>query len=110
MTQPNAAKMAPPAITGRGPNLSTSQPSTGTSQVSTRMKMEKDSWMADSSVGTGLDGTDEQGPGVLQIGDEAHAENAEDELQPAIGWFGHGSLLSVKRKAGGPALYLLRRM
>src|SRR5450631_710835 len=34
MTQPRAASIAPPAITGRGPNLSTSQPSIGTSQVS----------------------------------------------------------------------------
>src|ERR1700710_144494 len=32
-------------MTGRGPNLSTSQPSTGTSQVSTTTKIEKASWM-----------------------------------------------------------------
>ena len=39
MIQPSAAQIEPPITTGRGPNLSTSQPSTGTSQVSVTMKM-----------------------------------------------------------------------
>src|SRR5665647_911547 len=47
IVQPSAARMAPNAITGRGPYLSTSQPSTGTNQVSTRIKIENDNWMAD---------------------------------------------------------------
>src|ERR1700694_3687954 len=42
MTQPSPAKIAPAAITGRGPNLSTRYPSTGTSQVSTKIKKAKD--------------------------------------------------------------------
>src|ERR1035437_9180023 len=42
MTQPKPPSMAPKAITGRGPNLSTAQPSIGTSQVSTTTKMEND--------------------------------------------------------------------
>ena len=41
MIQPIAAQIAPPITTGRGPNLSTSQPSTGTSHVSVTMKMVK---------------------------------------------------------------------
>jgi len=39
ITHATPAHTAPPATTGRGPNLSTSQPSSGTSQVSVRMKM-----------------------------------------------------------------------
>src|SRR5579864_943701 len=41
MTHARPAHTAPPATTGRGPNLSTSQPSTGTSHVSVRMKIAK---------------------------------------------------------------------
>ncbi len=48
MTQASPAHTAPHATTGRGPILSTSQPSSGTSQVSVTMKMEKATWMADS--------------------------------------------------------------
>src|ERR1700757_4298448 len=39
MPQPSPAHSAPPITTGRGPNLSTSQPSTGTSHVSVTMKV-----------------------------------------------------------------------
>ena len=46
MIQPSAAQIEPPMTTGRGPNLSTSQPSTGTSQVSVTMKMVKAVWIA----------------------------------------------------------------
>src|SRR4051812_48208659 len=45
MIQARATSTAPTATTGRGPNLSTSQPSIGTSHVSTTTKMEKASWM-----------------------------------------------------------------
>src|SRR5580698_6932092 len=40
ITHAMPAHNAPQATTGRGPNLSTSQPSTGTSHVSVRMKRE----------------------------------------------------------------------
>src|ERR1700709_45024 len=39
MPHASPAHTAPTATTGRGPNLSTSQPSTGTSHVSVRMKI-----------------------------------------------------------------------
>src|SRR4030095_557723 len=45
-TQARPARIAPPATTGRGPNLSTSQPSIGTSQVSVTMKIVNASWIA----------------------------------------------------------------
>src|SRR3569832_2689488 len=44
--QARPPQLAPPATTGRGPNLSTSQPSIGTSQVSVTMKIENASWIA----------------------------------------------------------------
>src|SRR5215471_20875775 len=40
ITHARPAQIAPPATTGRGPNLSTNQPSSGTNQVSVTMKME----------------------------------------------------------------------
>ncbi|MNN33898.1 hypothetical protein D3C81_1476750 [compost metagenome] len=48
ITHASPAQIAPPATTGRGPNLSTSQPSSGTSQVSVTMKMENATWIADA--------------------------------------------------------------
>ena len=43
--QDRAHKMPPMNTTIRGPNLSTNQPSTGTSQVSNSTKMVKATWM-----------------------------------------------------------------
>src|SRR5258708_17503170 len=42
MIQPSPANIAPAAITGRGPNLSTKYPSIGTNQVSTRINIAND--------------------------------------------------------------------
>src|SRR3569833_80733 len=44
--QARPTQIAPPATTGRGPNISTSQPSLGTSQVSVAMKIEYACWIA----------------------------------------------------------------
>src|SRR6185437_341465 len=46
MTQERPARMPPASTTGRGPNLSISQPSTGTSQVSQSTKIENATWIA----------------------------------------------------------------
>src|SRR5665213_3887343 len=46
MIQESPARMPPTSTTGRGPNLSISQPSTGTSHVSQSTKIVNATWIA----------------------------------------------------------------
>ena len=88
-------RMPPTTTTIRGPNLSTHQPSMGTSQVSVTTKIVNATWMAvQSPVVLGIHGTDEQRPAVLQVGDHRHADDANDQLKPtAAGWTNYRSCL-----------------
>ena len=89
MIQPTPTMMPPNATISRGPFLgpsrSTIQPSIGVSQVSRAMKMLNAIWMSAIAQPCALlHRVDEQGPAVLQVGDQDHADDADHQLQPSV--------------------------
>ena len=81
-------------------------PAAGVSQVSVAMKMAERPLDFGQAPATGhVHGVDEKGPGVLQVGDQRHADHAQPELKPAPAgvapWrhFRHGHLWAVHFQA-----------